>query len=184
MYTKAKQMRNPWLTIKQLDRQLNEWQAVSKRYGRPTAGWVKTLREALNMSAEQLAQRLGLSRSRVVQLENAEIHDAITLRTLRETADALECELVYAIVPKADSTLAQIIERRAEQLANERVARVAHTMALEKQALDADILKDQKWNLAKNLAENLNKKFWASDKKNKSRKSVFTDLIKSLKKGK
>ena len=52
-------MNSRWLTIKQLDKQLKEWQAVNKKYGMPRTGWVKTLRLALSMSAEQLGSRLG-----------------------------------------------------------------------------------------------------------------------------
>jgi len=150
-----------WFAIKQLDSQLKEWQSVSSKYNRPRAGWVKTLRTVLSMSAEQLANRLGLTRSRIIQLEKAEVHDAITLRTLRETANALECEFVYALVPKGHSTLEGIIEKRAEQIAKERVGRVAHTMSLESQSVDPAILKEQTNALAKDLVEHLDKKFWA-----------------------
>jgi len=155
-------MNNQWLMIKQLDRQLKEWQFVSRKYGRPRVGWVKALRMGLCMSMEQLANRLGLSRARIAQLENAEIHDAVTLHTLRETANAMECEFVYAIVPKNNSTLEDILKARAEQIAGERVARVAHSMSLEAQSVDTDILKNQKEEIAKNLLEHLNKKFWAT----------------------
>jgi predicted DNA-binding mobile mystery protein A len=153
-------MSTHWLAIRQLDRQLKEWQAVSNKYGKPRAGWVKTLREALSMSAEQLANRLGLTRARIVQLEKAEINDAVTLRTLKEAANAMECEFIYAIVPKGTSTLEDIIKTRAEIIANERIARVAHTMALEDQALEDSILLNQKSELARSLAKHLNKKLW------------------------
>jgi predicted DNA-binding mobile mystery protein A len=155
-------MNNQWVIINQLDRQLKDWQAVSKKYGKPRAGWIKTLRAALSMSAEQFADRLGLTRGRVNQLENAETHDAITLRTLKEAANALGCELVYAIVPKNNSSLEDIIRSRAEQIAKERVTRVAHTMSLEAQSVDADTLKIQKSELAKSIMEHLNKRLWST----------------------
>jgi predicted DNA-binding mobile mystery protein A len=148
--------------IKQLDKQLKEWQAVSKKYSVPRVGWVKTMRMALGMSVEQLANRLGVTRSRITQFENAEIHDAVTLRSLKEAANAIECELVYAIVPKNNSSLEGIIKKRAEQIAHERIARVAHSMALEAQAVDVDVLKDQKDELVKNLMEHLSKQLWSS----------------------
>lgn len=153
-------MNTRWLMIKQLDKQLKEWQAVSKKYSVPRVGWVKTIRMALCMSAEQLANRLGVTRSRIAQLENAEVHDAVTLRSLQEAANAMECELVYAIVPKNHSTLEGVIKKRAEHIANERVASVAHSMALEAQAVNVDILKDQKDELVKNLTVHLNKQLW------------------------
>ncbi len=166
-------MNNQWLTIRQLDQQLKEWQSLGKKYGRPRAGWIKTLRVALSMSAEQFASRLGLSRGRVNQLEDAEVHGSVTLRTLNEAANALGCELIYAIVPKGSSTLEDIIKTRAEQVAEERIANVAHSMSLEAQSLDADALKIQKDGLAKKLAEHLDKKFWAAPAKQ-------TDLFQKL----
>lgn len=188
MYTKGIIMGNQWLAIKQLDRQLKEWQTISNKYGKPRAGWVKTVREVLCMSAEQLANRLGLTRARIVQLENAEVNDAVTLRTLKETANAMECEFVYAIVPKGNSSLEDIIKTRAEQLANERIARVAHSMALEEQSLGANTLKAQKSDLTKNIMEHLNKKLWATlDSTHTSKKQQndkFKKLIKNLQKKK
>lgn len=158
-------MRNQWLTIKQLDQQLKEWQALGKKYGRPRAGWIKTLRVALSMTAEQFANRLGLTRGRINQLEKAEIHDAVTLRALKEAANALNCELIYVVVPKENLTLESIIKTRAEQVANERVARVAHSMSLEEQTVGVDTLKFQKDEIVKSLMEHLNKKFWNSTEK-------------------
>lgn len=183
-------MNNHSLMLKQLDRELKEWQIISKKYGRPRVGWVKTIREALSMSAEQLSRRLGLTRSRITQLENAEMHDAVTLRTLKETANAMGCEFIYAIVPKDHSTLENIIKTRAEQIANERITSVAHSMSLEAQSVDADILKTQKEELVKSLMEHLNKKFWADraqksiirrdTEKVKQKDSLEEDLRKKL----
>jgi predicted DNA-binding mobile mystery protein A len=177
-------MKNQWLTIKQLDRQLKEWQTLSNKYGKPRGGWIKTLREALSMSSMQLASRLTLSRARIVQLENAEANDAVTLRTLRETADALGCELIYALVPKGSTSLEDIIKTQAEQIAKERVMSVAHSMSLESQSLDADMLQLQKDELAKNLTEHLNKKFWATPEKKNKQTSLRTKLLQNLRKKK
>lgn len=185
-------MTNQWLKIKQIDRQLKEWQSLRNKYGMPRAGWVKTLREALCMSAEQLANRLGLSRARIVQLENAEIHDAITIRTLKETADAMGCEFIYAIVPKGHSTLEDIIKTRAEHIANERISRIAHSMTLEDQSLDSRSLKNQKKDLVDNLMRHLNKKLWATldsnhindDMRMKHQSAKLKKLSKTLQKKK
>ena len=160
-------MKNQWLAIKQLDKQLKEWQMVSQKYGKPKPGWIKTLRMALSMTAEQLAERMHLSRARVVQLENAEAHDAVTLRTLREAADALGCELVYAIVPKSCDTLENIIKARVTHVAESRVLNVAHSMSLESQSVDTDMLQFQKDMLVKTLMEHPSKKYWDSPVKKK-----------------
>lgn len=171
-------MNNEWLAIKQLDRQLKEWWAVSKKYGRPRFGWVKTVRVALSMSVEQLANRLGVTRGRVAQLENAEVRGAVTLHTLMEVADALDCEFVYAIIPKKPSGLEGIIKTRADQVAAERVATVAHSMSLEAQSVNQDQLKQQSADLAKKLLEHLNKKLWSNEDPS------IKKLKEALKKGK
>jgi predicted DNA-binding mobile mystery protein A len=179
-------MKNQWLAIIQLDKQLKEWQTINKKYGMPRAGWIKTLRVALSMSVEQLASRLGLTRGRINQLENAEVHDAVTLRTLKEAANAMGCELIYAVVPKGNSTLEDIINKRAAEVAQERIARVAHSMSLEAQSVDAEILNIQKDELFKNLVDHLNKKLWTTldDKKQDKQHDLFQKLIKNLKKKK
>lgn len=171
-------MKNQWLMIHQLDKQLKEWQQVNHKYGRPRSGWIKTLRVALSMSAEQLADRLGLTRGRINQLENGEANNAVTLRTLNEVANALGCELIYAIVPKGHTTLKSIIEKRADQLAKEKVARVAHSMSLEEQSVDLEILQMQKDEFAKNSLTHLNKKFWPKDQISSLAEAVLKGLQK------
>lgn len=144
---------NRWLAVKQLDRQLKKWQAVSHEYGSPRAGWVKTLRKTLGITASQLAARLGLSSSRISQLEKAEIEDAVTLHALRNAAHGMGCELVYAFIPKDQTSLENLLAAKAEQIAEDKVARVAHSMSLEAQTVDPEILKEQKKQLVKNLTD-------------------------------
>lgn len=173
-------MKNQWLTIKQLDRQLRDWQAIKNKYGKPKAGWIKTLRMALGMSAEQLADRLGLTRGRIAQLEAAEPHEAVTLKTLNEAANALGCELVYAIVPKHNGSLQDIIEARVEQISKNQVARVAHSMSLEAQTVGIDTLKSQQEELKKELRNQVNKKLWVtSNNLNKLAKAISMQLLKN-----
>ncbi|NNM58871.1 MAG: mobile mystery protein A [Legionellales bacterium] len=156
-------MQNQWLAIKQLDKQFKEWQAVNAKYKRPRAGWVKTIRVALSMTAEQLASKVGVKGGRISQLEKAEIEDAVTLGALRKVAEALNCELVYALVPKNSLTLGNIIKRRAEQIAEEKINTVAHLMSLEAQALSKEALTEQKHALTKQLTENFNKSLWVNN---------------------
>lgn len=177
-------MNNQWLAIKQLDAQLKEWQKLNRKYGKPRTGWIKTLRVALYMSAEQFAARLGLSRARINQLENAEIHDSLTLRSLKEAANALECELVYAIVPRGRLTLEEIIKTRADQIAQERIARVGHSMSLESQTVDAKMLNYKKNEISQNLVEHLNKKFWSEFKNGKGKINLLQKFIEEQKKKK
>jgi len=154
-------MDTQWLMLRQLDRQLKEWQVLGEKQNRPKIGWVKTIRTALGMTAEQLGRRLGgLSRARIVQLEKAETQDAVTLHSLRNAAAALDCELIYAIVPKKYSTLEEIVKKRAQEVAIERITRVAHSMSLEAQSVDPIEMKQQQNALAKSISEHLGRNLW------------------------
>ena len=72
--------------------------------GRPHRGWIRAVRDALGMSTTELARRLGVSQQRVTALEQGELRLSIQLNTLKRVANALDCELVYAQVPKSFHT--------------------------------------------------------------------------------
>lgn len=102
---------------------------VSKRA--PKRGWLKEIREALGRTERQQAARLGISGPTLHKSEVAEAEERITLGQLRKLADGLDCELVYALVPR--QPLQDVLQARARQLAKEEVLGVAHTMSLEDQ---------------------------------------------------
>ena len=120
------------LRLKQLDRTLRPFRAAAKN-PRPQKGWLRAIREAAGISASEVARTLKTSRQLPVQLEKAEAEGRITLKSLRAVADALGCELVYALVPKAN-TLHDLVEERARVQAKKNVLSVEHSMALEDQA--------------------------------------------------
>jgi predicted DNA-binding mobile mystery protein A len=101
------------------------------RTQRPPKGWVRALRDALGMTTAQLAKRLDIVQSGVVELEQAELHGGITLKRLERVAEALGCRLVYVLVP--EKPLSETVQARAERAAEKRVAAVEHTMRLENQ---------------------------------------------------
>jgi len=121
------------LRLRQLDRTLEPFQAARK-VSRPSKGWIRAIRQALGISSGELARRLGTSRQLPLQLEKGEAEDRITLKSLRAIANALDCDLVYALVPRAAS-LGELIENRARAEAKQRVLGVEHSMALENQAV-------------------------------------------------
>jgi predicted DNA-binding mobile mystery protein A len=121
------------LRLKQLDRALAPFRSAMDA-SRPVKGWVRAIREALGVSSVELAGRMGASRQLVVQQEKAEAEDRITLKSLRALANALDCDLVYALVPRAGS-LEELMKDRARIEARKRVTRVEHSMALEGQAV-------------------------------------------------
>lgn len=120
------------LRLKQLDRTLERFRAA-REVSRPSKGWIRSIRQALGVSSGELARRLGTSRQLPLQLEKGEAEDRITLRSLRAAANALDCDLVYALVPRAAS-MKELIESCARAEAKDRVLGVEHSMTLENQA--------------------------------------------------
>lgn len=118
---------------KLLDSHFDEWQPL-RALARPPRGWVRTIREALGMSAATLAERLGITAGAVSRLEQSEAADRIRLDTLRRAADALGCDLVYLLVPRRPLTA--VVRDRARELAHYQVAATEQTMRLEDQATD------------------------------------------------
>jgi predicted DNA-binding mobile mystery protein A len=104
----------------------------------PPRGWLRAVREALGMTAEQLAARRKVATSRIYALEKAEATGATTLKSLREAAEAMGCTLVYAIVPT--KPIDDLMRARASELADQELSRVHHTMRLENQALEGSDL--------------------------------------------
>jgi predicted DNA-binding mobile mystery protein A len=84
------------------------------------------------MSASDLGHRLGVSHAAVFELERNERGGTVRLDTLRRAAEALDCTLVYAFLPKHG--LEATVRSHAEQLADEDLGRVKHSMALEGQS--------------------------------------------------
>ena len=119
---------------RQLDKRLSQVPCADV-FARPPRGWIKAIREALGMTTKQLAQRLGVVQSRIVAIEKAEVSGSITLDSLERAAHALDCRLVYTLVPQRP--LESLVEERAECLARKRMETSGHSMKLEAQSVDA-----------------------------------------------
>jgi predicted DNA-binding mobile mystery protein A len=116
-----------------LDRRLESWRGAAKEAPRPHGGWIRAIRDALGMSAAELATRMDVAQSTVARLESSERHGRIQLSSLERAADALGCDLVYALVPRRP--LDELVEGQAKQLALAHLRSLGHTMALEDQGL-------------------------------------------------
>ena len=100
---------------------------------RPSRGWLRAIREALGMTLEQVGRSMDRSRQEILAFERAEAEDRITLHSLRKVAEAMGCELVYAVVPRS-GTLHDLAKQTAHAEAAKRVLAAEHSMALESQA--------------------------------------------------
>ena len=105
---------------------------------RPPRGWVRAIREALGMTTAELGQRMGLTQSRVSQIERSEELGSIRLDTLERAAQALNCQVRYVFVP--NEPLEQMVQRQARLRAQAEVDAVTHTMALEDQIPEPGVL--------------------------------------------
>lgn len=126
----------PWdraLRRKQLDRTLGHV-GQSLESPRPQRGWIREIRESLGMSARQLGARIGVSQPTVSEFEKREVAGTITLGSLERVAAALDCRLVYALVPL--ESLDEMLRNRARQVAIQTLEGVEHSMRLEDQAND------------------------------------------------
>lgn len=115
-----------------LDRRLS-FMKPGSHYHPPTKGWIRAIRDALGMSGAQLGRRMGVKAQSVADIEKSEASGTIQLKTLRRVAEALDCSVAYALIPK--SSLEDMVQVRAREIARKEVTRIAHTMDLEAQGL-------------------------------------------------
>lgn len=123
------------LRIQQLEDTVQPFRAASGT-AVPRSGWIRAVREALGMSSAQLGARLGqMAPQSIEDIQKSEINGAIKLETLRKVANAMGCQLVYAIVPL--KPLEEIRRDRAVEVAGKALKLVSHSMHLEAQGLGA-----------------------------------------------
>src|ERR1700734_2112408 len=102
----------------QLDKRFKELGPVT-RYVSPVRGWIAAIRGGLGMSTSQLAKRLGIKQPSVIALEQSEAKGSIELATLRRVAEALDCTLIYALVP--NKPLESMVRDRARAFLRQRL---------------------------------------------------------------
>ena len=102
----------------------------------PKEGWIRTVRKSLGMSGAQLARRLGVTRALVSNTERAELSGSVTIKAMQQMARAMDCRLVYSIVP--DGPIQEMISKRAREKALAIVDRANKHMALEAQTLSKE----------------------------------------------
>jgi predicted DNA-binding mobile mystery protein A len=127
---------------------------------RPGRGWIRAIREAIGMTTGQFAKRLGVSQPRIAALERAEAHGVVTLKSLRQAAEALDCDLVYALVPK--TSLEQAVKDRAHHIAERQLARTDQTMRLENQAVSRSRMIRARDELAAEILRS-DRRLWAEE---------------------
>lgn len=102
----------------------------------PARGWIKAVRNALGMSAADLAARLQVTAASVSDIERSEHDHRIRLDTLERAAQAMGCELVYALIPR--ESLTDIVQQQARTRVGQQVDAVSRAMDLEAQSTRVD----------------------------------------------
>ena len=105
------------------------------------------------MSTAELARRLNMSPQGVSDLERSEADEGIRLSSLRKVADALDCDVAYALVPRHRAGLQGLVADQALHVARAELAPVRHTMALEAQTLPADFDEEALADLAERIID-------------------------------
>ena len=145
------------LQLRQTDAMLASWRNAQLP-SRPQSGWSHAIRDALGMTAAALARHLGMSPAGLRKLEKAEASEAITLASLRKLANALDCELRYALVPK--TSLELMLKNRATQVARDRLHPVSHSMSLEDQSVEGSSSELQLELLAQEILNGSRRQLW------------------------
>lgn len=145
------------LLLSQVDQRLAPWRRMANDVP-PRGGWLRAIRKALGMSTVQLAGRLGVAQQAIVNFERNEAAGKITLQSLQRVAQALDCRVVYAVVP--NKPLAQMRRARALALADQLVRPVAHSMKLEAQGVSDKETQRQRKDLADEILRGSARKLW------------------------
>ena len=120
---------------------------------RPPQGWLKTIREFLGMTTTQLAKKINVAQPRVINLEKNEKNTKIS--TMERIADALNCDFVYAFIPREN--IDDIIYNQAKKKALKILNRVNKNMGLENQLSDNE---DTLEEVIKELLDNNIARIW------------------------
>ncbi len=100
-------------------------------------GWIKYIRSVLGMTLKELGSLAGLSLPTIAQAEKREAEGKVTIETLNKIANAMECEFVYAFVPKED--IPEMLKKKAMEKAKRSILRADTHMSLEDQKVQDDL---------------------------------------------
>jgi predicted DNA-binding mobile mystery protein A len=157
--TKNLDMRNKkLLALQQLDLRLEPFLGTEK-VTIPSEGWISNIRNSLNITLEQLGEKLGMGKTGVKNLEERESNGTISIRYLKEVGQALNMKFVYGFVSN-EGSFEKLVEAKAYALAKKIVSRTNQNMALENQAVDEKRLSQAIDELAAEIKKDVRKTIW------------------------
>ena len=146
------------LIIEQIDNKLKVYSKVGPN-NMPSSGWINTIRTSLKMTLEQLGSRISTSKQGAKKVEEREANGSITIKALKEAANALDMDFVYGFKPR-QGTILKMIDEAALKKATEIVMRTSKTMELEDQKVNQERLNHAIKDKAKEISSNLPKYLW------------------------
>ena len=127
----------------------------------PRGGWIKCIRKLLYMPTSQLAKRLHVSQPNIYHLEKRESKGSITLETLSKVAEALECTLVYAFVPK--KSFEEILESQALTYVHKKMIGTSHALEVDQPKPIPQDLDTHQSLLKKDILSRSPSKIWSDE---------------------
>ena len=89
----------------------------------PTNELLRSVRQVLRIPLDEMAEKMGVTRSVVLGLEVSERRKTISMRSLARMARAMGCKVVYGVVPEGGLTLEELAEERRLAVERGRAAR-------------------------------------------------------------
>ncbi len=146
------------LVISQLDKKIFPFLGTEKIII-PDKGWIHTIRTSLNMNLEQLGEKLQITKQGAKKIEEREASESISIKRLREVAEAMEMNFVYGFVPKSGS-IENLVNQKAEKLAQKIVLRTNQNMKLENQGNSDKKIQEAIQELAYEIKREMRKSLW------------------------
>ncbi|WP_432672660.1 mobile mystery protein A [Flavobacterium sp. SM2513] len=146
------------LLIDQLDKKLKPFQGTEKVIV-PQQGWVHTIRTSLNMTLNQLGEKLQMTKQGIKKIEEREATESISIKSLKEIGKALDMHFVYGFVPKYNS-VDEMISAKATKIAQRIVLRTNQNMKLENQGNSPEQINNAIMELANELKREMHKSLW------------------------
>ncbi len=155
---KAKMRNKKQLLIEQLDQKLNKLKS-SATILVPEKGWINAIRTTLNMTMEQLARKLQLTKGAVQKIEEREASGQITISKLKDVGQALNMKFVYGFVAN-DGTIDNLINLKSTEMAQKIVLRTNQNMKLEDQGIGDEKMNKAIIDLANEIKREMRKSLW------------------------
>ncbi len=132
--------------------------------------WIKAVRNSLGITTRQLATLMKVGQNSITQIEAGEKKQSISLKNLVKAAEAMDCEVIYMIVPKAPyQSFNELLEKKSYDLALKISKGISHSMNLEQQNVPDTVTQNQIKDLALELKQNLDSRIWSAEIKLKGK---------------